>query len=204
MPGAGVPHDQYWKRELATSYVLSFVKGNAVDLSGNAGLYLDAVDRLDIADCRNFQGNVRGDGPHRANWYRLRRARPALAYATRVQDVMKKTGWRETNQHSGQQLRYLYPSISSYLINGHRYAVSRTRGKCRECMELRSGKGDAALQGVAVSPVLAGGQTEEPGQLSASRLCGAGRSSQQPKSCACHAGNNSSSSKRVSSTSIRN
>ena len=46
------------EEQLALGYVLSFDEVDAVDLPGNARLHLDAVDRLDIADCRDLQGNI--------------------------------------------------------------------------------------------------------------------------------------------------
>jgi hypothetical protein len=93
------------EQQLPSGYVLSFGEGNAVDLSGNARLYFDAIHCLDIADSRNFQRNVSGDCPNGANRYRLRRARAVLGrYAGAGRH--KKTSWKK-NHCSQQQAQYL-------------------------------------------------------------------------------------------------
>ena len=91
------------EEQLAFDYILSFGEGNAVDLSRNARLYINAIHCLDIADRRDFHGNVSGNSPNGANRYRLRRARLGRYPGA---GRHKKTSWK-TNQHSEQQSQYL-------------------------------------------------------------------------------------------------
>ena len=59
------------EEQLAPGYILSFHEGNTVDRPGDARLYLDAVHRLDIADCRDLQRNIFQDRADCANRNRL-------------------------------------------------------------------------------------------------------------------------------------
>ena len=93
------------EEQLTSGYVLSLGEGNAVDLSGNARLYFDAVHCLDIANCRDFKGNIRGDGLNRANRYRLCRARAHLGRDAGA-GRHKETSC-QTTQYPEQQLQYL-------------------------------------------------------------------------------------------------
>ena len=52
-------------------YVLSFGEGHAGDLPGNARLHLNAVYRLDVANCRDLQWNIFCDRIDRANRNRV-------------------------------------------------------------------------------------------------------------------------------------